>query len=348
MNKVTFVVSDESINYMGSIVLTSGIDTTKFERNPVMFYMHERPTVIGRWENIRKDDDKLLADAVFDDTTPLGKQVKDQVEKGFLRAASIGIEIIEEKYIDGVNTITESILSEISIVDLPGNKNALKLYKKGNRSFIRLAEKVTDLRASIIEVLGLDDNVTDSEILADIRALKNAPDDETIQVEEAIKNGFIESNSRQDFITMARISPKAFNSFLNSEAQKRKRNISVVIDEAIKTKPIGLEGKKCLLERVGEKCGIDTLAELLSMIPRQRKISDVIRKNYEGWTLADFRQYAPEVLKNNPKLYSALLAKESETANGTNSLEYYRKNNPEYLKENPEFYNKLLTQQNNI
>lgn len=259
MNKVTFVVSDESINYMGSIVLTSGIDTTKFERNPVMFYMHERPTVIGRWENIRKDDDKLLADAVFDDTTPLGKQVKDQVEKGFLRAASIGIEIIEEKYIDGVNTITESILSEISIVDLPGNKNALKLYKKGNRSFIRLAEKVTDLRASIIEVLGLDDNVTDSEILAEIRALKNAPDDETIQVEEAIKNGFIESNSRQDFITMARISPKAFNSFLNSEAQKRKRNISVVIDEAIKTKPIGLEGKKCLLERVGEKCGIDTL-----------------------------------------------------------------------------------------
>lgn len=345
MNKVTFVVSDESINYLGEIVLTSGIDTTKFERNPVMFYMHERATVIGRWENIRKEDDKLLADAVFDDTTPIGKQVKDQVEKGFLRAASINIEIKEQKIIDGVDTITKSILEEISIVDVPGNKNALKLYKKGNRSFIRLVEKVTDLRASIIEVLGLDDNATDSEILAEIRALKNAPDDETIQVDEAIKNGFIESNSRQDFITMARISPKVFNSFLNSEAQKRKRNISLAIDEALKTKTIGLAGKKCLFERVGEKCGIDTLAELLSMIPRQRKVSDVIRKKYEGWTLADFRQYAPEVLKNNPKLYNALLAKESETANGTNSLEYYRKNNPEYLKENPEFYNKLVTQQ---
>lgn len=348
MNNITFVVSDESVNSYGMVTLTAGIDTSRFEQNPVMFYMHERATIVGRWENIRKEDDKLLADAVFDDTTPIGKQVKDQVEKGFLRAASIGIEIVERKNIKGVDTVTKCILNEISIVDVPANENALKLYKKGNRSFIRLAEKVTDLRASIIEVLGLDDNVTDSEILAEIRALKNAPDDETIQVEEAIKNGFIESNSRQDFITMARISPKAFNSFLNSEAQKRKRNISVVIDEAIKTKPVGLEGKKCLLERVGEKCGIDTLAELLSMIPRQRKISDVIRKNYEGWTLADFRQYAPEVLKNNPKLYSALLAKESETANGTNSLEYYRKNNPEYLKENPEFYNKLLTQQNNI
>lgn len=348
MNNITFVVSDESVNSYGMVTLTAGIDTSRFEQNPVMFYMHERATIVGRWENIRKEDDKLLADAVFDDTTPIGKQVKDQVEKGFLRAASIGIEIVERKTIKGVDTVTKCILNEISIVDVPANENALKLYRRNGRNVLRLVENVTDLRSAIIDVLGLESDVTDSEILAEIRALKNAPDDETIQVEEAIKNGFIESNSRQDFITMARISPKAFNSFLNSEAQKRKRNISVVIDEAIKTKLIGLEGKKCLLERVGEKCGIDTLAELLSMIPRQRKISDVIRKNYEGWTLADFRQYAPEVLKNNPKLYSALLAKESETANGTNSLEYYRKNNPEYLKENPEFYDKLLTQQNNI
>lgn len=348
MNNITFVVSDESVNSYGMVTLTDGIDTRRFEQNPVMFYMHERATIVGRWENIRKEDDKLLADAVFDDTTPIGKQVKDQVEKGFLRAASIGIEIVERKTIKGVDTVTKCILNEISIVDVPANENALKLYRRNGRNVLRLVENVTDLRSAIIDVLGLESDVTDSEILAEIRALKNAPDDETIQVEEAIKNGFIESNSRQDFITMARISPKAFNSFLNSEAQKRKRNISVVIDEAIKTKPIGLEGKKCLLERVGEKCGIDTLAELLSMIPRQRKNSDVIRKNYDGWTLADFRQYAPEVLKNNPKLYSALLAKESETANGTNSLEYYRKNNPEYLKENPEFYNKLLTQQNNI
>lgn len=347
MNKITFVVSDESINYMGAKVLTSGIDTTKFERNPVMFFMHERNTVIGRWENIRKDGEKLLADAVFDDTTPIGKQVKDQVEKGFLRAASINIEIIDRKNIDGVDTITKSILEEISIVDIPGNENALKLYKKGNRSFIRLVEKVTDLRTSIIDVLGLDENTTDSDILAEIRALKNAPDDETLQVDEAIKNGFIESNSRQDFITMARITPKAFSSFLNSEERKRKKAISLAIDEAVNTKRISFN-KKSLFESVGEKCGINTLSELLGVMPRQIKLSDVVNKKYDGWTLSDFRQYAPEVLKNNPKLYNTLLSKENETVNGTKSLEYYRKNNPDFLKENPEFYDKLLAQQNNI
>lgn len=347
MNNITFVVSDESVNSYGMVTLTAGIDTSRFEQNPVMFYMHERATIVGRWENIRKEDDKLLADAVFDDTTPIGKQVKDQVEKGFLRAASIGIEIVERKKIKGVDTITKCILNEISIVDVPANENALKLYRRNGRNVLRLVENVTDLRSAIIDVLGLESDVTDSEILAEIRALKNVPDDETIQVDEAIKNGFIESKNRQDFITMARITPKAFNAFLTGEKQKRKRNVSLAIDEAIRTKSVGFN-KKHLLEFIGEKCGIDTLGELLSVMPRQRKISDIINKNYEGWTLADYRQYAPEVLKNNPKLYNTLLAKESETANGTNSLEYYRKNNPEYLKENPEFYNKLLTQQNNI
>lgn len=347
MNNITFVVSDESVNSYGMVTLTAGIDTSRFEQNPVMFYMHERATIVGRWENIRKEDDKLLADAVFDDTTPIGKQVKDQVEKGFLRAASIGIEIVERKTIKGVDTVTKCILNEISIVDVPANENALKLYRRNGRNVLRLVENVTDLRSAIIDVLGLESDVTDSEILAEIRALKNAPDDETIQVDEAIKNGFIESNSRQDFITMARITPKAFNAFLTSEKQKRKKAISLAVDEAIQAKSIGFN-KKHLLQEIGEKCGINTLGELLSVMPRQRKISDIINKKYDGWTLADFRQYAPEVLKNNPKLYNALLAKENETANGTNSLEYYRKNNPEYLKENPEFYNKLLTQQNNI
>lgn len=347
MNNITFVVSDESVNSYGMVTLTAGIDTSRFEQNPVMLYMHERATIVGRWENIRKEDDKLLADAVFDDTTPIGKQVKSQVEKGFLRAASIGIEIVERKTIKGVDTVTKCILNEISIVDVPANENALKLYRRNGRNVLRLVENVTDLRSAIIDVLGLESDVTDSEILAEIRALKNAPDDETIQVDEAIKNGFIESNSRQDFITMARITPKAFNAFLTSEKQKRKKAISLAVDEAIQAKSIGFN-KKHLLQEIGEKCGINTLGELLSVMPRQRKISDIINKKYDGWTLADFRQYAPEVLKNNPKLYNALLAKENETANGTNSLEYYRKNNPEYLKENPEFYNKLLTRQNNI
>lgn len=59
MDKISFVISDESVNSYGYIVKTDGRDTTAFERNPVMLYMHERKTVVGRWENIRKEGNKL-------------------------------------------------------------------------------------------------------------------------------------------------------------------------------------------------------------------------------------------------------------------------------------------------
>ena len=130
MNKATFIVSDETVNCYGFIVLTSGIDTAQFERNPIMLYMHNRESgVVGRWENIRKDGKQLLADAVFDDSTELAANVKKQVENGFLRCASIGIDNIKKQVLNGVETVVSCRLVEISIVDLPSNTNAVKLFK---------------------------------------------------------------------------------------------------------------------------------------------------------------------------------------------------------------------------
>ncbi len=75
-----FTVSDETLNSYGSVVLTSGINIARFQRNPIMLHMHDRDKgVIGRWENITKEGDKLTAEAVFDDTTELGAKVKHQV-----------------------------------------------------------------------------------------------------------------------------------------------------------------------------------------------------------------------------------------------------------------------------
>ena len=129
MAKNTFLLSDESVNSYGEIIKTNGIDTTRFEKNPVMFYQHEQTEIVGRWENIRKKDGALFADAVFDDTSETGKRVKTKVEKGFLRAASIGINILEEQENEkGQTIITKCELIEASIVDLPSNKNAVIRY----------------------------------------------------------------------------------------------------------------------------------------------------------------------------------------------------------------------------
>ena len=103
-NRFTFVVSDESLNKYGSRVMTAGIDLEEFKSNPVMFWNHKRDEdglfgqsardrmPIGRWENIRQDGDRLIADAVIDLNDSTGKKVAEKIENGFLKAASIGIQ----------------------------------------------------------------------------------------------------------------------------------------------------------------------------------------------------------------------------------------------------------------
>lgn len=346
MDKISFVISDESVNSYGYIVKTDGIDTTAFERNPVMLYMHERKTVVGRWENIRKEGNKLLADAVFDESTELGRTVKAQVENGFLRSASIGVDIIEDTVINGIKTITKCSLFEVSIVDIPANQNALKLYRKGNRKRLTLetTQKVEDLRSEIITLLGLADDVSDEDIIAEIQTLLNVPYEASVEVENAIKAGFVESKDKSNFLTMARISPQTFHSFISGEKEKRKKAVLAAVDAAFFDRRIEYAQKE-IFARVGNKIGLETLSLLLGSMPKVRKVSEILSKDRKGWTLTDYRKYAPNELRKNPKLYAELIDKENSIVGGGNggkqTLDYLRKHNPEYLKEHPEEYEKL-------
>lgn len=101
-----------------------------------MLYMHAREKgVIGRWDNIRTEGSQLIADAVFDENNPLGKEVKERVDGGFLRSASIGLSVLNYERIDGVDTVTDCELTEVSIVDIPSNRNAVKLFDKRGLSY---------------------------------------------------------------------------------------------------------------------------------------------------------------------------------------------------------------------
>ena len=87
----SFVLHDESINTYGFRMLTDGADLTEFIKNPVMLLNHDDWSLpIGRWEKIRKEDGKILADPVFNLKDERGAKVAQQVEDDFMRAASIG------------------------------------------------------------------------------------------------------------------------------------------------------------------------------------------------------------------------------------------------------------------
>jgi len=139
------VVSDESLNDQGFRVLTEGIITTHFEKNPIMLYVHERfaegkaKFPVGKWEGLTKTSDgKLIAKPVFDDDDEDGVKLKSKYAKGMINMASIHGEIIEWSEDPALMlpgqifpTVTKLLLREISMADLGSNLNCVRLSYKG-------------------------------------------------------------------------------------------------------------------------------------------------------------------------------------------------------------------------
>lgn len=134
------IISTEAVNSYGSRVLTSGIDLSQYERNPVLLWMHRRSwepgaMPIGRVENLRVEDGKLIGTPIFDRNDEFAKQIESKWENGFLRMASAALEPTETSSDPSLvmpgqtrETVTRSKLVEVSIVDIGSNDEALQLY----------------------------------------------------------------------------------------------------------------------------------------------------------------------------------------------------------------------------
>lgn len=150
MSKKRIILSDSSLNRYGYRVLTSGLLIEAFKANPIMLYMHYRDEgspiwgnykAIGHWEDIQLNDDELSAIPVFDDACELSREIHAKYDAGTYNAASIGIRIIatsanKDLLVPGQTreTVTESELMEASIVDIPANANAVRLYTDSSNS----------------------------------------------------------------------------------------------------------------------------------------------------------------------------------------------------------------------
>lgn len=129
-----YCITDDSVNVYGFRCLTSGLLMDEVKKNPIGFKMHDRDNgVVVRWEDFRIDGDKVYAKPVINLAHPNGEQVASEVENGFLNAASVGrivcLDASDDKdlMLPGQTglTITEWFPREISLVDIPGNYNAL-------------------------------------------------------------------------------------------------------------------------------------------------------------------------------------------------------------------------------
>ena len=133
----TFIISDESVNADGFVIQTKGIRTERFKKDPVMLYMHAREK--RRYRPLGQHPDRGFAidcrRRIRRKITRSEKEVKERVDGGFLRSASIGLSVLNYERIDGVDTVTDCELTEVSIVDIPSNRNAVKLFDKRGLSY---------------------------------------------------------------------------------------------------------------------------------------------------------------------------------------------------------------------
>lgn len=176
-----FCITDDSVNVYGYRCLTAGLLMDEVKKNPIGFKMHNRDNgVVVRWEDFRIDGDKVYAKPVINLAHPQGETIVSEIENGFLNAASVGRIVcldatdLKDLMLPGQTgpTVTKWFPREISLVDIPGNYNALANLFDLEENVLNLSDFVKSknnnmkkiiLAAGVLTALNLSDNSSDED-----------------------------------------------------------------------------------------------------------------------------------------------------------------------------------------
>lgn len=276
------IISTSGLNCYGGRVLTSGIDLTQFQKNPLLLWMHRRSfnrdaMPIGRIDNLRTDGDRLIGTPVFDQNDEFAKKIESKWENGFLRMASAGIEIIEtsdapEHLLQGQTrrTITRCRLEEVSIVDMGGNDEALQLYDRSGKVLELAAGEDNDA----LPLLAPEKKDDPSGTAPDGKD-NNQTNKSTQSMNKEILQllGLSETATEQEAVGALRL--------LKEKADKvetlQLASITAVVDGAIAEKRITADKKEHFVN-IGKAAGIDSLRTTLSLMQPVRKPTEVIHQ----------------------------------------------------------------------
>lgn len=307
------VISTPRVNCYGYRVVTEGIETGQYEKNPVLLYMHRRGSdvlPIGRVENLRREGDALIGTPVFDVNDPFAKQVADKWENGFLRMCSPSLELLEkstdkELLLAGQTrpTVTRCRLQEVSIVDIGGNDDALQLCAGGE-----VLQLSSGMDCEQLPLLQLDNTAEQS-------ANKN-PNKTKMKKETLDLLGLGEGATEQEIHEKVKLMKERGD----RAEQLQLSAIEHAVDAAIGEKRVTADKRDHFIQ-LGKSAGLDALNETLKLMQPSRKPSDVIaptdgkadgEHGTEHAKLSDLTPDAAEQLKkDNPKEYARLFKAET-------------------------------------
>jgi len=315
-----FVLSDgNSINTKGYKIDINGLDLTRFKSNPIMLYEHDPLNVIGRWTDIQINDDKLTAVPEFDTEDAQVLSIAGKVERGFLNGASIGIIVNEIQSVNNIDMVTKSQLFEASIVAVPADAGAVRLYNENLECMTIDKLKLSINQQKQIEmdykegfeqitiILGLNPKAKVGEVLESIKELACTKGE--AEIKEAYKLNILTLSEHNLYINMLR--NDQFN-VLNIVSEKKEEFLKKQekdLDELYRA-----NSNKILtaLTFAGwnevKKLGYDSVKKLVDMFPERKFLASmVVDRGKEVHDLQWYRKNNPKALQENPELYQTLL-----------------------------------------
>lgn len=269
------VISTSGLNSYGSRVMTAGLDTSQYCRNPVLLWMHRRGgdnMPIGRMENLRVDGDRLIGTPKFDEKDEFAKKIATKWEDGYLNMCSAGIEILEystdpSMLVQGQTraTATASKLVEVSIVDIGANDEALKLYGGG-----KLLELAAGQDCDLLPLVKLSKPEETPRPEAAAQSNENT-NSKNMKKETFLLLGLAETaTEEQVHAAVTALKSKADNAETLTLAA-----ITAQVDAAITERRITADRKEFFIN-LGKTSGADALRQTLELMQPARKPTDVI------------------------------------------------------------------------
>ena len=309
MTKKEFILSDDTLNRNGVIVLTEGIELEEFKENPQMLFNHNTDQPIGIWSSVTKSEGLLLGEAEFDMDDPEAAKIYNKVEKGHLKATSIGLKVLDFDFNeDNIPVITKSRLREASIVPIPANKNAVRLYLDEELvEFNDEAELTLKLNEAFKDKLN-NTNKMDKKFQEQIDTLEASVKDMEVTLaekDELIKANEASIKEKEDLI----VTFKAENEALTSKvAEFEKGERLNYIENAVKEGKFNEDQKESLITL--SETNFEAVKELaekaVTKVEPKTNFSEKVAENKEAnektakpkaeWNITDYRKYAPAEL----------------------------------------------------
>lgn len=298
------VISDESVNCYGTWISTEGMDISQYEKNPVLLWMHWRGVIIGCIREVKKEEGRVTGEPWFDEVREESRQAKAQWEKGTLRMASANVEVLEcSNAPDLVKpgqyraTVIRSRLTEVSMVDIGGNDNALPLILNSDGKELKLA---AGEESEILSLL--IDNTQKSDEKMDFKAI-------------ALKLGLPEAATEKEILSTIEVllGYKTANEQLRKEKEQMQlAGITAAVESAIAERRITAEKKNHFVE-VGKKVGLESLKLTFEAMAPVQKPTDLIRLAGKDQATSDYKKLSDvpddmmmELRENDKETYMKL------------------------------------------